>query len=80
MENKNNMYYVLVDIGCLECGEPTEVIGIYKDIEKARKMLREIEKIYDDADENGRVNGQHDFAIFEQEFEKPYYPYYAEED
>lgn len=76
---KENMYYVVVDIGCIECGEPSEVIGIYKDAKKAEKMLREIEKIYDDADENGKVHGRHDFAMFEQKFEKPYYPYYAEE-
>jgi hypothetical protein len=31
------MYYVVVDIGCLECGESSMVIGIFTEIEKAKK-------------------------------------------
>jgi len=38
--------YVIVDVGCIECGEPTKVVGVYKTLEEAKKAwyayLREV--------------------------------------
>jgi len=31
------MYYIVIDIGCLECGESSMVIGIFTGIEKAKE-------------------------------------------
>jgi hypothetical protein len=33
------MKYVLVDVGCIECGEDTEVVGIFDSFEDARAIL-----------------------------------------
>ncbi len=61
-------YYVLVDIGCIECGEESAVIGIYINKKKAQRIKREHEK-------RQRENwcGQHYFEIFEiDEIDKTY--------
>lgn len=61
-------YYVLVDIGCIECGEESAVIGIYTNKKKAQRIKREYEK-------RQRENwyGQHYFEIFEiDEIDKTY--------
>lgn len=34
--------YVLLDVGCLECGEPTTVIDAYPTREEGEQALREI--------------------------------------
>ena len=54
------MIYVVVDIGCIECGEPSEVLGIFtnkKDAEKVAKKYKEIQ--------SNSWYGQHCFEIFE---------------
>ena len=61
-------YYVLVDIGCIECGEESAVIGIYTSKKKAQRIRREHEKR-----QNESWNGQHIFEIFEiDEIDKTY--------
>ena len=32
------MYYIVIDIGCLECGENSVIIGIFTEIEKAKEV------------------------------------------
>lgn len=56
------MYYVAVDIGCIECGESTAVLGISADKDKAQTIL-------DDAAAIQQENwiGQHSFELFEVE-------------
>lgn len=53
-------YFVLVDIGCLECGEESALIGVFTECEKAEKALAEARELQ-------RKNwfGQHSFEIFE---------------
>lgn len=54
------MKYVLVDIGCIECGEPSSVLGIYTDLTKAKEILKKCEEY-----QNEHWHGQHSFEIFE---------------
>lgn len=42
------MYFVVIAIGCLECGEDSKVIGIFKDRKKAEESLENTEKRYND--------------------------------
>lgn len=53
--------HVAVDIGCIECGEPSTVIGVYSDVAHAETAL-------DAARDVQRKNwhGQHDFTIYER--------------
>lgn len=69
--SKENVYYVLVDIGCIECGEMSTVIGVYKDKQQAELELKENEEV-----QSENWIGQHEFEIFERELDKTYYPYY----
>ena len=54
------MKYVVVDIGCIECGEPSSVLGIFADKEKAREIMKKCEEYQE---KNWR--GQHYFKIYE---------------
>lgn len=53
-------YYVLVDIGCIECGEESHVIGIFTDV-----MLVEQVKTNHKLRQEKNWHGQHYFKIFE---------------
>ena len=50
------MYYVAVDIGCIECGEPSHVLGIFTNKEKALNVCKEHEER-----QNLNWTGQHSF-------------------
>ena len=54
------MLYVAVDIGCIECGEHTSVLGIFTEREKADAVCDEH---YKRQKENW--HGQHLFEVFE---------------
>lgn len=54
------MKYVVVDIGCLECGEASAVLGIFDDKNKAKKVMEKYDKI-----QSKNLTGQHHFKIFE---------------
>ena len=56
------MYYVVVDIGCIECGEITNVLGVFTDFEKAKEVMEDHEKRQEKTG-----NGQHIFKVFEIE-------------
>ncbi|HEY0267648.1 MAG TPA: hypothetical protein VGC12_00275 [Methyloradius sp.] len=62
------MYYVLVDIGCIECGEESHVIGIFTHRVVAEGAL----KFNTEAQQND-WHGEHHFKIFEiGEIDKEY--------
>ena len=70
--------YILVDIGCIECGEESNVLGIYTDKQIAEGMKAFIEEKYD---KGGAAYGTHYFEIFEKyenEINKTILPYYVE--
>lgn len=54
------MKYVVVDIGCIECGEPSSVLGIFTDKEKAIEISKKCEEY-----QEKNWTGQHDFEIYE---------------
>lgn len=54
------MKYVVVDIGCIECGEQSGVLGIFTD----KKQAEEVQKKYREIQSNNWT-GQHYFEIFE---------------
>lgn len=54
------MKYVVVDIGCIECGEESSVLGIFQDKETAEKVAEKYKKI-----QRENWTGQHYFEIFE---------------
>lgn len=53
------MKYILVDIGCIECGESSRIIGIFHDIEKAEEIKNKCVEI-----QMQHWTGQHYFEIF----------------
>ena len=53
-------YYVAVDIGCIECGEGTSVLGIFTNKDVADETTKEHA-----ARQKENWHGQHHFAVFE---------------
>lgn len=63
MKNKNmneKKYYVLVDIGCIECYQESNVIGIF-----TNKALAEQAKTNHELRQKQNWHGEHCFEIFE---------------
>ena len=58
-ENKK-MKYVAVDIGCIECGEESSVLGIFDDMNEATDILKKCGEY-----QQKHWCGQHSFEIFE---------------
>lgn len=56
------MYYVVVDIGCIECGESSHVLGVFTDKNRAKEIC---EKAKEKEKKFAALGGQHDFEIFE---------------
>lgn len=54
------MKYVVLDIGCIECGEQSAILGIFDDKKKAEKVRDK----YSEIQENN-WQGQHFFEIVE---------------
>ena len=56
---KNRKLYVVVDVGCIECEEPSTVLYVGEDLEKAK----EIRFKYEEKQEQD-WHGQHYFEIY----------------
>lgn len=56
------MIYVAVDIGCIECGEGSNVLGLFTDKVKAQAVLDAAEK-----EQAANWHGEHHFGLFEQD-------------
>lgn len=54
------MMYVAVDIGCIECGERSQCLGIFTDKSRAEAVLLTAKE---EQEKNWR--GQHSFECFE---------------
>ena len=52
-------YYVAVDIGCIECGESSHVLGIFTKKEKAYEVIHDHKKRQQE-----NWSGQHFFEVF----------------
>lgn len=53
------MYYVAVDIGCIECGENSNVLGIFTDEERAKVVCTEHEER-----QKKNWRGEHLYEVF----------------
>ena len=66
---KKEIKYVVVDIGCIECGESSNVVGIFDTIEQAEESVKKY--ITNEPNEFGYDwgrkdwNGKHYVEIFE---------------
>ena len=54
------MKYVVLDIGCIECGEQSAILGIFDNKQKAKEVMEKYEKI-----QSSNWTGQHHFEIME---------------
>ena len=54
------MKYVVVDVGCIECGEESAVLGIFTDKKKAEEIMKKCEEY-----QSAHWMGQHYFFIEE---------------
>lgn len=61
------MRYLAFDIGCIECGEPSGVVGIYDTEEEASDAA-----LMAQAKQSGDWQGQHIFHVFDLESEDSY--------
>jgi hypothetical protein len=52
--------YIVVDIGCIECGVASGVVGVFSDKARAEQIAIECSRHYDFAG-----GGQHHFNVFE---------------
>jgi len=55
--------FLVFDIGCIECGESSDVVGIYE----AREQAERVQKERAEGDANGSYfsGGQHSVEVFE---------------
>ena len=65
------MLYIIVDIGCLECGYSSKLIGVTKTEEAARKLIKEkseyedcIIDVVEPGENTGTTHGDAIYAIF----------------
>lgn len=54
------MLYVCVDIGCIECGEESKIIGLFSALDRARKAVAEREAKC----QRAAWRGEHRFEVF----------------
>lgn len=52
--------YVVVNIGCIECGVSSAIVGLFADKNKAEDIATKCQKLY-----AWREGGQNDFEVFE---------------
>ncbi|MBE4910208.1 hypothetical protein IMZ08_19400 [Bacillus luteolus] len=56
------MYFVVVDIGCSDCGESSNLVGIFTTEENARNAMHNYMK-----DNHLTMDGDHELLIFKLE-------------
>ena len=54
------MKYIVVNIGCIECGVTTNIVGVFDTKEKAESIVAQCYEKYD-----WREGGENEFEIFE---------------
>jgi hypothetical protein len=52
--------WILVDIGCIECGSDTHIVGVFDDKQRAGTIAEKLSKTMDFHD-----GGQHHFEVFD---------------
>ncbi len=51
--------YIVVNIGCIECGVSSDIVGVFNDIIKAREIAKNLGRTH-----NWREGGQNSFHVF----------------
>lgn len=51
--------WLVMNIGCIECGVSSKIVGVFSDKEKADKIAKACSKVYD-----WREGGQNSFEVF----------------
>lgn len=59
-ENIKIMKYILVNIGCIECGVSSNIVGVFDNKEMAEKIESQCNEKY-----GWREGGQNSFEVFE---------------
>lgn len=54
------MKYIVVNIGCIECGVSSKIVGVFDNKKRAESVADQCLELYD-----WRENGQNSFEIFE---------------
>lgn len=65
--------YIVLDTGCIECGEPSYILGVFEDKKRANEVLKKYEKI-----QKENWHGEHYFEVikidkFNEEINNEYY-------
>lgn len=53
------VYYVAIDIGCLECGEESAFLGVFSSEDRAQRVCDKAEE-----SQGNNWHGQHSFEVF----------------
>lgn len=53
-------YFVAVDIGCIECGESSAVLGVFTDKAQAEEVCNKAKK-----EQHENWTGEHHFDVYE---------------
>lgn len=51
--------WIVVDIGCIECGESSSIVGVFSSKERADTIVKTLLR------KRGFIGGQHDYEAFE---------------
>jgi hypothetical protein len=51
--------WIVMDIGCIECGEPSDLVGTFTTEERASAVCKQLNN-----SSATRQGGQHDFEVF----------------
>ena len=52
--------YIIIEIGCIECGCPSGIVGIFDDEKAAKEIAEKCQERYD-----WHTGGQNSFEVFE---------------
>ena len=52
--------YIVVDVGCIECGSSTNIVGVYNDIDEANRIANKCEGAM-----RWHDGGEHRYEVFE---------------
>jgi len=67
------MRYIVINIGCIECGVTSEVVGVFTDKERADRLAA-----YLGNKAGWREGGQNSYEVFEEPEPDTIHPDYAE--
>lgn len=60
MENSKEARYVVFNIGCIECGVSSKIVGLFADKVAAESVAKQCDRLH-----GWRDGGQNNFEVFE---------------